>query len=117
MKAIPQSGQRIGITTIGRLSSQPRRKEVRLYNLDGQLYISGSPGRCDWYANLMTNPQFTIHIRGSVPADLPAMATAVRELTRRRELISLIHQRRSGGLGPLDDMINRSPLVEVQLEY
>ena len=35
----PESGQEIGITTTGRKSGRPHRREVRFYNLDGRLYI------------------------------------------------------------------------------
>lgn len=35
--------QVIDITTIGRKSGQPRRIEIWFHNLDGRLYITGTP--------------------------------------------------------------------------
>ncbi|MEZ4616433.1 MAG: hypothetical protein R2867_13150 [Caldilineaceae bacterium] len=37
--------QVIDITTIGRKSGEPRRIEIWFHNLDGRLYITGTPGR------------------------------------------------------------------------
>ena len=37
--------QVIDITTTGRRSGQPRRIEIWFHNLDGRLYITGTPGR------------------------------------------------------------------------
>ena len=47
----------IDITTRGRQTGQPRRKEIWFHNIEGRLFITGTPGRRDWYANLLANPQ------------------------------------------------------------
>ena len=56
----------IDITTTGRKTGQPRRKEIWFHNLDGRLFITGTPGRRDWYANMLANPNFTFHLKQSV---------------------------------------------------
>ena len=60
----------IDITTVGRKTGAPRRKEIWFHNLAGRLFITGLPGRRDWYANLVANPNFTFHLKESVQADL-----------------------------------------------
>ncbi len=65
----------IDITTTGRNSGHPRRKEIWFHNIGGRLYITGTPGSRDWYANRVANPQFTFHLKRSVQADLAARAT------------------------------------------
>ena len=115
IRVIPETGTQITITTSGRRTGRPSRKEVRLYNLNGRFYITGSPGRRDWYANLLANPQLTVHLRRRVQADLPARATPIRDLSRRGEVVFLIHQRRGGTLGQLEVMLEHIPLVEVHL--
>jgi hypothetical protein len=35
----------IGITTTGRGTGESRRIEVRLHEIDGQLYLTGEPGK------------------------------------------------------------------------
>ena len=67
----------IDITTTGRTTGRPRRIEMWFHNLDGRLYLTGTPGTRDWYANLQVHPAFTFHLKGAVRADLPARATAI----------------------------------------
>ena len=59
----------IDITTTGRSSGLPRRIETWFYRVDDQIYMTGSPGRRDWYANLLANPDFTFHLKQSVGAE------------------------------------------------
>lgn len=112
----PGSGQEIGITTTGRKSGRLHRREVRFYNLDGRLYITGSPGPRDWYANLRANPQFTVHLKGKVQEDFTAMAVPIRGTAQRVLVLSIIYQGRGGSLGPLEAMIEGSPLIEFHIE-
>ena len=108
----------IDITTTGKTTGTPRRKEIWFHNVDGQLYITGLPGRRDWYANLAANPQFIFHLKGSAQADLPAKATPVRDRFRRREIFERIHelsQHRRGMEMNVDRWVDESPLVHVEL--
>ena len=104
----------IDITTTGRKSGRPRRKEIWFHNLDGRLYITGTPGPRDWYSNLLANPEFTFHLKQSAQADLAARATPILDQGRRREVIAGIHQK-IGGDRDLDTWVESSPLVEVEL--
>ena len=105
----------IDITTTGRQTGQPRRKEIWFHNVDGRLFITGTPGRRDWYANLVAHPEFTFHLKQSVQADLIGRATPVVETTRRREIFAKIHNS-IGGNRDLDAWVLDSPLVEVDLQ-
>ena len=107
-------GHTIDITTIGRRSGRPHRIELVFHNIDGHVVISGLPGRRDWYANLVANPQFTFHLKGAVKADLPARARAIVEPVERRAVM----ERVAGNWGrrDLDVMLERSPLVEVTFD-
>src|SRR5687767_8612211 len=80
----------IDITTIGRSSGQPRRIETWFYRVGDQFYLTGSPGRRDWYANLLSNPEFTFHLKHSVVADLPARATPITDPDERKTILSRI---------------------------
>ena len=104
----------IDITTTGRNTGQPRRKEIWFHNIEGRLYITGTPGSRDWYANLVANPQFTFHLKQSAQDDLPARATSIRDRDQRRDIISRIH-RKIGGNRDLEASVEGSPLVEVEL--
>lgn len=104
----------IDITTIGRRSRQPRRLEIWFHNLDGHIYISGLPGRRDWYANVLAHPEFTLHLKESAQVDIPARAHPVTDPMERRRVLSKLLDK-LGRQDALDDWIQRSPLIEVQL--
>jgi deazaflavin-dependent oxidoreductase (nitroreductase family) len=108
------SDRTVDITTTGRQSGALRRIETWLYRADGKLYLSGSPGRRDWFANIAAHPHFTLHLKRSAVADLPARGRPVTEPDERRRVLAEI-VRGLGGSRNLDAWIARSPLVEVQL--
>ena len=106
----------IDITTTGRKTGRPHRKEIWFHNVDGQLYITGSPGRRDWYANLLAHPEFTFHLKRSARADLPARATPIRNSAKRREILQKIQQRLQRRVGiNVEEWVERSPLVQVDI--
>jgi deazaflavin-dependent oxidoreductase (nitroreductase family) len=106
----------IDITTRGRKTGQLRRTEIWFHNIDSQLYITGTPGRRDWYANLLAHPEFTFHLKQTVTADLPARATPILDAVRRRAIITRIHQK-LGGYRDLEAWVEGSPLVAVALLF
>jgi hypothetical protein len=103
----------IDITTRGRKTGQLHRTEIWFHYIDGLVYITGTPGRRDWYANLLAHPDFSFHLKRRVKADLPAKATPILDLARRRAIIASIHQKLGGSRG-LDAWVEGSPLVEVE---
>ena len=80
--------QLIDITTTGRKTGRPRRIEIWFHYQDGRVYITGTPVRKDWYANLLADPDFTFHLKQSVQQDIPARATPITDKARRREIFS-----------------------------
>ena len=109
-----ENDRTIDITTTGRNSGQPRRIEIWMYRYDGRIFLSGSPGTRDWYANLRVDPEFTLHLKGSVQADLPAIAHPITDEAERREVIRGILEDLGRGSGSVDEWVARSPLVEVE---
>lgn len=105
----------IDITTIGRRSGRPRRIEIWIHDLDGRFYLTGSPGRRSWYANLQAQRQFTLHLKRSVHADLAARAIPIKDTEAKRQILSVI-LRRLGRSHDLESWVQRSPLAEVVLE-
>jgi len=109
----------IDITTIGRKTGQPRRIEIWFHNVDGQLYITGTPGTRNWYANMRANPEFTFHLKESVQADLPAKARPILDEAERRQVLSRILAKIRPNVGDegseFETWVAQSPLVEVAL--
>ena len=106
--------QTIDITTTGRKSGSPRRIEIWFHNLDGRLFITGLPGKRDWYANLVADPKFTFHLKESVQADLPAQARIIVGEAERRDILARITNN-VNRQNDLDEWVRDSPLVEVEL--
>ncbi len=106
------TGRTIDITTMGRETATPRRIEIWFHNLDGDIFITGSPGKRGWYANMLANPDFTFHLKQGVVADLPARATPVTDPTERRSTFTRI-LRTLNESAQLDAWLAGSPLVRV----
>ena len=81
--ALSQGGI-IDITTTGRSSGQARRIEIVFFNVDGRVYITGTPGSRAWLANLKADPGLTFHLKRGLTADLPATARIVGDEAERR---------------------------------
>ncbi len=104
----------IDITTTGRISGEPRRIEIWLRPIDGRYFIAGLPGPRGWFANLRANPAFTVHVKRTATADLPARALPVDDTAEKRRLLEADEH----GPGPdaIDDWVANSPMVEVRFE-
>jgi hypothetical protein len=85
------------------------------HNLDGRIYITGTPGKRDWYANLLADPAFTIHLKEGVTADLPARATPITDEADRRSIFVPILAK-LGHARDLEAWVAGSPLVEVAFD-
>jgi deazaflavin-dependent oxidoreductase (nitroreductase family) len=104
----------IDITTIGRKSGRPQRIEIWFKRVNDCTYITGTPGRRDWYANLLANPHFTFHLKQSLQTDLRARARPiVDEAEHRRILADPVMAWYQSQVHSLDDLVAGSPLVEV----
>ncbi len=106
----------IDITTTGRRTGEPRRKEIVFHNVDGHLYISGTPGtrKRDWLRNLEAQPRFTFHLKGDLTVDLPATARVVTDEAERRAVLAKV-ARNWNREHELDEFVRRSPLIEVTI--
>jgi deazaflavin-dependent oxidoreductase (nitroreductase family) len=109
-----ENDRTIDITTIGRRSGQARRIEIWFYRYDGRVFLSGSPGSRGWYANLLSHPEFTFHLKGSVQADLPAIARPITEEDERRAVVAGILEELGRTPGDLEGWVAGSPLAEVE---
>ena len=104
----------IDMTTTGRKSGKLHRVEIGFHFFDPLIYISGSPGKRDWYANLLATPEFTFHLKLRRQADLQARALPILEETVKREVLKPIVAK-WGREDKLEVFVARSPLIEVFL--
>ena len=79
------------ITTTGRRTGTPRRIEIFFHSFDGDYYITGRPGfKRDWLANMGANPEFTLHLKRGVRADVPVSAQAITDPVERETVLRRI---------------------------
>ncbi len=107
----------IDITTTGRRTGQARRIEIYLHSIDGRLVISGIPSparKRDWLANVEANPVLTVHLKGSIEADLPATARPITDRAERRTILERVAQ--AWHRSDVDMMVEHSPLMELTIE-
>jgi deazaflavin-dependent oxidoreductase (nitroreductase family) len=111
-----ERGHTIDITTKGRRTGEPRRVEIVFHNIDGRIYISGTPfpRKRRWLANLEADPHLTFHLKGKTRADLPATARVIDQEAERREILP--HIARNWGRTDIEKMVRESPLIEVTID-
>ena len=116
LQAALERGGTIDITTTGRRTGKARRIEIVFHNIDGRIYISGTPSqrKRNWLANLEVHPDFTFHLKGRVKADLPATARVITDEAERRDVLP--HVARNWRRNDLDVMVRYSPLIEVTFD-
>ena len=106
----------IDITTVGRRSGQLRRIEIWMMAVDDRFFITGTPGRRDWLANLRTNPQLVVHLKRNAPLDLPAFATEVTDETTRGLVIEHLAATWYRGQTSIEDLVSNAPMVEITFD-
>lgn len=113
----------VDITTTGARTGRQRRIEVWFYRVDGRIYLSSSPARRSWYANIVAHPDFVFHLKHGVRADLAAVGTPVRDPAQRRAAFSSIiadlnQPWNPAGIPqpvePLEAWMQGSPLIAVE---
>jgi len=113
----------IDITTYGASTGKARRIEIWFHRVDGRWFLSGSPGRRDWYANLLGDPRLVVHLKHGIAADLPAKGVPITDPDEKRRLVTLILRglEAMGGWTTasaenIDDWTQGSPLAEILFE-
>ena len=98
----------VDITTRGRKSGEPRRIEMPLRLREGRIFISGRPGKRSWYANILANPDVTIHVKRGATVDIPTRGLAITDPAAKRAALALFTS-----TDALDAWVAGAPLVEL----
>jgi deazaflavin-dependent oxidoreductase (nitroreductase family) len=78
----------VDITTVGARSGEHRRIEIVFHHFDGSYYITGKPGfKRDWLANMKANPEFTVHLKRGLTADVSAVAEEITDEDERAKVL------------------------------
>jgi deazaflavin-dependent oxidoreductase (nitroreductase family) len=103
------------LTTIGRVSGEPREIEI-WFGLDGATVylLSGGGDRSNWVRNLRRDPAVTVRIAGTIWPGRARIVEDADEDERARTL--LVDKYTPGYSGNLDDWRRRSLPVAIDLE-
>lgn len=105
------------ITTYGRKTGKPYRIEIYFHHFDGEYYLTGRHGRKrDWEANIGANPEFTLHLKRGISADVtvvgePEPDPEVRARILRRALIENWDSPPDGVDKALHKWVDGSPFI------
>lgn len=103
----------IDITTTGRHSGEPRTIEIWFLAIDNRIFVTGTPGPRDWYANLLADDTLIFHLKESVRADLEATARPVLDETTRRSVFEHSSARWYREQTDVPDLVANAPMVEI----
>jgi deazaflavin-dependent oxidoreductase (nitroreductase family) len=106
----------IEITTTGRRSGLARRIEIWMLDVDGRFFITGTPGRRDWLANLTADPHLVVHLQRGTRLDLPATATVVSDRELRRTVLEHLSARWYLTHASIDELVTTAPMVELTFD-
>jgi deazaflavin-dependent oxidoreductase (nitroreductase family) len=107
----------IDITTIGRRSGRPRRIEIWMLDVDGRFFITGTPGRRDWLANLIAQPRLVVHLKPHALVDLDARAEVVADAATRRNVLNHLNARWYRTQTSIDELVATAPMVELTFDH
>ena len=103
----------IDLTTYGRKTGLPRRIEIWWFHIEGRFFITGTPGRRDWLANIRSNPRVVIHV-GEV--DFEATAREVEDRQLRELVFSQPETRWYSTQSEFRRLVNGAPMIEILLD-
>ena len=106
------STRTVELTTIGRRSGEPRTVEIWWFHINGRFVIAGTPGRRDWYANVLGNPDIEISTSVGV---FTATAVPIEDAAFRRIVFTEPSVNWYSNQDDLDRLVKTSPMVEIQL--
>jgi len=111
-----RDGPTVEITTTGRHSRQPHRIEIWMLEVDGRFFITGTPGRRDWLANITAEPHLLVHLVRHEQVDLQARARPVTDPATRRRVLEDPAAEWYRTQAPLEVLVDKAPMIEVSID-
>lgn len=103
----------VDLVTIGRRSDHPQTVEIWWFHFEERFIITGTPGRRDWYANILANPRVVIETRHG---DFPATASTISDQPFRNRFFSNGATRWYSTQAELDALVDTAPMIELDLD-
>ncbi|NND83694.1 MAG: nitroreductase family deazaflavin-dependent oxidoreductase [Acidimicrobiia bacterium] len=100
----------VDLTTWGRKSGLPRRIEIWMVRVGSRYYITGTPGRRDWLANVQSRAEAIIH---AGRADVSCSVREVTEEAERRTVMEAAASHWYRTQRDLSDLVASAPMIEL----
>ncbi len=100
----------IELTTTGRRSGESSRIEIWWFHVDGRFVITGTPGARDWFANVLADPEVTVHVAGH---DISARAYPIDDSETRASVFDSPHTRWYSTQSQRQRLIDDAPMIEI----
>ena len=92
IEVLLKSDMVVDISTVGRKSKNIHRIEIWAHFIKGRIFITSHPGRRDWYANLISCPNFSLHLKDEINADIRAIARNICDRDERYDIFDIIRK-------------------------
>jgi deazaflavin-dependent oxidoreductase (nitroreductase family) len=106
----------IDLTTIGRRSGRPATVEIWWFHFEERFIVTGTPGRRDWYANVLSNPTVVVQARtdrSRTTSDYPGVATVVSDEAFRRRFFTDGATRWYSTESELEALVKTAPMIQI----
>ena len=103
----------VDLVTTGRRSGQDQTVEIWWFHFEGRFIVTGTPGRRDWYANVLAHPGVVIQTRHG---DFPATAIAVQDQEFRHRFFTHGAARWYATQAELRALVETAPMIEIDLD-
>ena len=87
-----------------------------MLDVDGRFFVTGTPGRRDWLANLRAEPRLTVHLKREAGLDVDATASEVTDASTRRRVLEHLAAHWYRSQVPLDELVESAPMVEIRFD-
>lgn len=99
----------VDLTTWGRTSGLPRRIEIWMVRVADRYYITGTPGRRDWLANVRARAEAVVH----TDTDVVCSVREVSEHNERRTVMEAAASHWYRTQRDLTDLVANAPMIEL----
>jgi deazaflavin-dependent oxidoreductase (nitroreductase family) len=106
----------IDLTTIGRRSGRPATVEIWWFHFDDRFIVTGTPGRRDWYANVLSNPTVVVHARtdrSQTMTKYQGVAAVVGDETFRRRFFADRATHWYSTQSELEALVKSAPMIQI----
>jgi deazaflavin-dependent oxidoreductase (nitroreductase family) len=102
----------IDLTTLGRRSGRPATVEIWWFHSEDRFIVTGTPGRRDWYANVLANPTVQVRARSE---EYQGRAKVVNDREFRQRFFTDGAARWYSTQSQLNSLVERAPMIEIEL--